>query len=187
VQCIRNKLTKINEYWNEYYFKKQFFQKKIKFNDEVKSNYYGDLNNYFIDTLPIIESFIDIYFENRRDYISKITILLQTIYVHQDLLDELLSIFKLDKSSAKDKNPNRQIRNELVGHPISRDKNGNLKSSVLFDVMNITTNKLQYYKYSKEKKFHPEKLEYSISEIIENHSILMNKYLDVIIKKNGRR
>ena len=120
MNIIKSKLTKINFHWNEYYFIKEFFQEKINFTDEVKTNYYGDLNNYLHDTLDLVKPFKKI--KSDKDYISQIIVLLQVIYTQQDLIDELLHIFKLQNSIKEDKNPNRDIRNELIGHPISRDK-----------------------------------------------------------------
>jgi hypothetical protein len=108
--------------------------------------------------------------------------LLQVIYTQQDLIDELLYIFKLQKSTNEDKNPNRNIRNELVGHHISRDKkdNNKLKSSILFDIRNEDENYISYAKYSMRKS---ELKKYSVQEIIENHKIFLNKYLDKILEK----
>lgn len=177
---IKYKLTKINSHWNKYYFIKEFFQKKINFTDEVKTNYYGDLNNYFHDTLVLVKPFEKI--KSEKDYISQIIVLLQVIYTQQDLIDELLYIFKIQNSTKEDKNPNRDIRNELVGHPISRDKNDNnkLKSSILFDIRNEDENYISYAKYSMRKS---ELKKYSVQEIIENHKIFLNKYLDKILEK----
>ena len=156
------------------------FQKKINFTDEVKTNYYGDLNNYFHDTLVLVKPFEKI--KSEKDYISQIIVLLQVIYTQQDLIDELLYIFKIQNSTKEDKNPNRDIRNELVGHPISRDKNDNnkLKSSILFDIRNEDENYISYAKYSMIKS---ELKKYSVQEIIENHKIFLNKYLDKILEK----
>ncbi|OCL99408.1 hypothetical protein AAX29_01222 [Aliarcobacter thereius] len=177
---IKYKLTKINSHWNKYYFIKEFFQKKINFTDEVKTNYYGDLNNYFHDTLVLVKPFEKI--KSEKDYISQIIVLLQVIYTQQDLIDELLYIFKLQKSTNEDKNPNRDIRNELIGHPISRDKrdNNKLKSSILFDIVNKDENYISYAKYSMKES---ELKKYSVQEIIENHKIFLNKYLDKILNK----
>jgi hypothetical protein len=177
---IKLKLSKINSHWNEFYFKKKFFQNKINFTDEVKTNYYGDLNNYLQDTLSLIKSFKIIKFD--EDYISQTIVLLQVIYTHQDLIDELLYIFKLQNSTNEDKNPNRDIRNELIGHPISRDKrdNNKLKSSILFDIRNEDRNYISYAKYSMRKS---ELKKYSVHEIIENHKFFLNKYLDKILSK----
>ncbi|ABV67069.1 hypothetical protein Abu_0804 [Aliarcobacter butzleri RM4018] len=180
MNIIKSKLTKINSNWNEYYFIKEFFQKKINFTDEVKTNYYGDLNNYLHDTLSLVKSFKKI--KSDADYISQIIVLLQVIYTQQDLIDELLYIFKLAKSTNEDKNPNRDIRNELIGHPISRNKkdNNKLKSSILFDIRNRDENYISYAKYSMRKS---ELKKYSIDEIIENHKNFLNKYLDKILNK----
>lgn len=177
---IKYKLTKINSHWNKYYFIKEFFQKNINFTDEVKTNYYGDLNNYFHDTLVLVKPFEKI--KSDADYIAQTIVLLQVIYTQQDLIDELLYIFKIQNSTKEDKNPNRNIRNELVGHPISRDKNDNnkLKSSILFDIRNEDENYISYAKYSMIKS---ELKKYSVQEIIENHKIFLNKYLDKILEK----
>lgn len=180
MKTIKSKLSEINLYWNEYYFIKEFFQKKINFTDEVKTNYYGDLNNYLHDTLAVIKPFKKI--KSDTDYISQIIVLLQVIYTHQDLLDELLYIFKLQNSTKEDKNPNRDIRNELIGHPISRDKkdNNKLKSSILLDIKNEDEKYISYAKYSM-RKF--ELKEYSVYEIIKNHKNFLNKYIDQILLK----
>ncbi|RBQ27619.1 hypothetical protein [Arcobacter sp. CECT 9188] len=177
---IKSKLSEITSYWNKYYFIKEFFQKKINFTDEVKINYYGDLNNYLHDTLALVKPFRKI--KSDTDYISQIIVLLQVIYTQQDLIDELLYIFKLPKSKNEDKNPNRDIRNELIGHPISRDKkdHNKLKSSILFDIRNEDEKYISYAKYSMDKF---ESKNYSVKEIIENHKIFLNKYLDKILLK----
>jgi len=180
---IKDKLSIINTYWNNYYFSKKFFQKKIKFTDDIKTNYYGDLNNYFHDTLPLIKPLENT--NNLGQYISYSIVLLQIIYVHQDLIDELLCIFKIKASTKEDKDPNRNIRNELIGHPISRDKNNHnqLKSSVLLDIINFNSTTINYHKYSKKNEFRPEKQSFKIDEIISRHINFMNKYLDKIIQK----
>ena len=180
MNIIKSKLTKINFYWNEYYFIKEFFQEKINFTDEVKTNYYGNLNNYLHDTLDLVKPFKKI--KSDKNYISQIIVLLQVIYTQQDLIDELLYICKLQKSTKEDKNPNRDIRNELIGHPISRNKNDNnkLKSSILFDITNKDEKYISYAKYSMRKS---ELNKYSIQEIIENHKFFLNKYLNKILIK----
>jgi len=180
---IQKKLRKINNYWNKYYFKKDFFQKRINFTDDVKTNYYGDLNNYLLDTLALVDEFKEI--GTPQEYISKSIVLMQVIYIHQDLIDELLYIFKLPTSSKNDKNPNRNIRNELVGHPIRREigRKKELISSVLFDVFNRSNKELRYTKYSKENAFKPDLLVYDIEDIIKRHQQFLNKYLNKIIEK----
>jgi len=183
LNTIREKLHIINDYWNKYYFSKKIFQKKINFTEDIKTNYYADLNNYFLDTLDLIREFEPI--NDRNDYISKSIVLLQTIYVHQDLMDELLYIFKLKRSEHKDKEPNRGIRNELIGHPIRKRRNV-LNSSILFAFHKELSNDIKYTKYSSDNNFRPESKEYNVKNIIENHKIFLELYLDKIIQKSKK-
>lgn len=84
------------------------------------------------------------------------------------MIDELLYIFKLKDSSKSDKNPNREIRNELVGHPISRDENHKLKSSVLFGFEQLN-NQLQYMKYDIRDGFKGQLQLLDFSAVIKRH------------------
>jgi len=99
-------------------------------------------------------------------------------------MDELLYIFKFSCSRLEDKNPNRYIRNELIGHPIRKKTKGNiLNSSVLFALHKELSNDIKYTKYSKDNNFRPEPKEYKVKDIIENHMNFLNYYLDKIINK----
>lgn len=86
MKIIKSKLSKINSY----------------------------LNNYLHDTLDLVKPFKKI--KSDKDYISQIIVLLQVIYTQQDLIDELLHIFKLQNSKKEDKNPNRDIRKKGTGN-----------------------------------------------------------------------
>lgn len=180
MELIKWKLDKITEIWNHYFWNYRFLQKKINFNEEVKTNYYGDILSYFNDTFDLIYTNKNDQFQNN---IFHYTGLLQIIYVHQDLMDELLHIFKLQGAPIADKNPNREIRNELIGHPIRRHKKGNeLISSVLFS--NSTSNKhLEYIIYSKSNNFKAKVIAYDIQAIVNNHKEFLNKYFDIILNK----
>jgi hypothetical protein len=177
---INNKLLRINRYWNDYYFSKSFFKKNIYSTDDDNTNYYKDLNNYFHDTLNLIKPLEGN--NSTEQYISYFTVLLQTIYIQQDLIDELLYIFKLDRSSEEDKNPNRTIRNELIGDPISKHRN-KLQYTILWDVNNFDNKTINYHKYSKKNKFILEKQSFKIKKIINDHINFMDNYLNVIILK----
>lgn len=180
MELIKFKLDKITKTWNHYYWNYKVLQKKINFNDEVKTNYYGDILAYFNDTFSLL-------YTNENNQFGKnifhYTGLLQIIYVQQDLIDELLFIFKLQGSLLSDKNPNREIRNELIGHPIRRNKKGNeLISSVMFS--NNTSNEtLQYLVYSKSNNFKMKVITYDTQTILNNHKVFLNKYFDVILNK----
>lgn len=91
--------------------------------------------------------------------------MLQIIYVHQDLIKEIYKVFNVKQG--KNSNKNRQIRNELIGHPISKNDN-ELKSFTLFA---YTTNSstLSYLKYSKKNDFKFESVNYNFKDILDSH------------------
>lgn len=112
--------------------------------------------------------------------------LLQSIYVQQDFIEELLLIFKcgIEKGDLKkdfNYSINREIRNELVGHPI-RKHNGQFISSCLFGY-NGGSDKIVYLRYHKDNNYKFESMEYPVSEIIERHKDFLNKYFDEILNK----
>lgn len=180
MELIKFKLDKISKIWNHYFWNYKVLQKKINFNDEVKTNYYGDILAYFNDTFNLLYTNESSQFDKN---IFHYTGLLQIIYVQQDLMDELLFIFKLQAASLSDKNPNREIRNELIGHPIRRHKKGNeLISSVIFS--NKTSNDtLEYIVYSKSNNFKMKVVTYDTQTILNNHKAFLNKYFDAILNK----
>lgn len=122
---ILSKLSKVNEIWNHYIWEYKFCSNKIKFNDDVKTNYFGDLLGYFSDTFEVIYS--DKKSASFSDNFSYTISFLQAIYIQQDFVQEMLEIFKIgvDKGQLK-QDPkysiNRELRNELVGHPIRKYK-----------------------------------------------------------------
>lgn len=180
MELIKWKLDKITDVWNHYFWEYKSLQKKINFNSEVKTNYYGEILSYFNDTFDLIKINES---EKFHDNIFHYTSLLQIIYVQQDLMDELLHIFKLQKSPLNDKNPNRTIRNELIGHPIRRTKKGNeLESSTLFS-NNTTNTTLEYLKYSKSNNFKMKIITHDTKTIIDQHKAFLNKYFDQIFNK----
>jgi len=139
--------------------------------------------------------------------------LMQVIYVHQDLTDELLRIFKIEASSKEDKNPNRDIRNELIGHPVNKgkiDTDRKLKStffwkihwlkyriqvnigeidtvqklkSTIFWCTDSTIENIHYIRYASENNFQGEDKSYEVNAIIDAHHKYLNKYFDKIISK----
>lgn len=205
---LENKLDKIARIWNHYIWNYEYCNSKIKFTDDVQSNYFGDILNYFKDTFQVVNH------ENRSasypDQFSYHISLLQAIYIHQDFVEELLIIFRtniLKGNLKKDENYsiNRGIRNELVGHPIRKinvptsdsdeilcgecgktkdlvKKKSVLLSSTLFSYHTNREN-LVYLKYRCDNNYKYEKMSYSISEIIERHNTFLNTYFDIILNK----
>jgi hypothetical protein len=184
---VKYKLRQIAYIWNDFIWENDFCKRTIKFTDEVRTNYFGDILGYFQDTFDII-------FDNREsssysDKFSNQISLLQCIYVQQDFIEELLIIFKcgIDKGKLK-KDPNyyinREIRNELVGHPIRKNK-GKFVSSCLFGY-NEESDKIVYLRYHKDNDYEFEEMEFEISEIILRHKIFLETYFDKILNKLKR-
>ncbi|MDP4284022.1 MAG: hypothetical protein Q8891_06335 [Bacteroidota bacterium] len=181
MQTIDDKLEKITDAWNNYFWEYKFCQDQINFTDEIKTNYYGDILSYFNDTLSNLSNVK--YESTFQKSIFQSVGFLQLIYTHQDLIDELLYIFNLPKSSKIDKSPNREIRNELVGHPIRRNPRTNEFISSVFFGREFKNGMIHYILYDKGKIMSSKSLYYSIDEIIERHRSFLVKYLDIILSK----
>lgn len=182
---ILDKLDRITDIWNNYIWNYKFISSKVEFNDDVRTNYLGDLLGYFRDTFEIV------YSESRPSSFSgkfSYTIsLLQAIYVQQDFIQEMLEIFKTgidQRQLLKDitYSTNRTLRNELVGHPISKQKNGKLLSSTLFSNQ-VKNDEIKYLRYHKNNNYKFESISINIADIQKRHSDFLNKYFDLIINR----
>jgi len=186
---IEYKLEQIANIWNHFIWEYDYCKKEIKFDLEVKTNYFGEILGYFQDTNNIIFNYSDSGKHSKR-FSNQIS-LLQSIYVQQDFIEELLRLFKLKQNKGdlkKDPNYsiNRDIRNELVGHPIRRENgNGALISSCLFGY-NGGIDKITYLKYHRENNFRFESVEFAIPEIISRHKQFLIFYFDKILNKLKR-
>lgn len=184
---LQYKLDQIASVWNDFIWEYDFCKRTIKFTPEVRSNYFGDILGYFGDTFDII-------FDNREsksysDRFSNQISFLQSIYVQQDFIEELLLIFKCKTNKGdlkKDNNYiiNRDIRNELVGHPI-RKQSGQFISSCLFGY-NGGSDKITYLRYHKDNNYEFESMEFEVSDIILRHNNFLIKYFDEILNKLKR-
>ncbi|MUV02909.1 hypothetical protein GN157_04230 [Flavobacterium rakeshii] len=181
------KLNFIRDFWNHYVLEYQFCQKKIRFDDDIKTNYIGIIFGYFDDTFDLL-SFSK---SNTQPNFSYQISLLQTIYVQQDFIEQMLYIFKcrkdgdlIDKSKLKvnsNYSINREIRNELIGHPIRMNK-GQLISASLFGY-DTTSFTISYSRYHKENNHNFEHKKEEVSDILRRHSNFINEYFDIIIQK----
>ncbi|NJY62842.1 hypothetical protein HC174_08735 [Salinimicrobium sp. CDJ15-81-2] len=178
------KLNRIADIWNSFLLEYEFCKNKIKITPEVQTNYFGDILGYFQDTFDIIfdKKASNSYSDQFSNHIS----LLQCIYVQQDFIEELLIIFKcgVNKGDLKEDlnySINREIRNELVGHPI-RKLRGKFISSCLF-AYNNNRDKIVYLRYHKDNNFKFESMEFSVPEIINRHRKFLDKYFDLILNK----
>jgi hypothetical protein len=187
-ETLEKKLHKISDIWNYYIWEYKFCNSKIKFTPDVKSNYFGDILSYFSDTFDLIYNSkkTKTFSENIESAIS----FLQAIYIQQDFIEELLHIFKceFDKGDLKkDTNYsiNRQLRNELVGHPIRKqDVNGirQLLSSTIFSD-STDTDQISYVRYHRDNNYRFEEITHSREDILKRHSDFLIFYFDVIIHK----
>jgi len=186
--ALDNKLDKISDIWNNYIWEYKFCNSKIKFTPDVKSNYFGDILSYFSDTFNLIynNKKADSFSDNIEISIS----FLQAIYIQQDFIEELLHIFKcdLDKGDLKkdiNYSVNRELRNELVGHPIRKsDINGTrqLLSSTIFS-NSTNADQISYLRYHLDNNYKFEEVTHSKESILKRHSAFIEFYFDIIIEK----
>ncbi|MDD2981894.1 MAG: hypothetical protein PHQ74_00765 [Crocinitomicaceae bacterium] len=184
---VKHKLDQIADIWNHFIWEYDYCKRKIKFTSELETNYFGEILGYFHDTLDII--FCKRNSSSHSDRFSNQISLLQSIYVQQDFIEELLLIFKcgIVKGDLKIDSSyyiNRDIRNELVGHPIRKLKK-ELISSCLFSY-DGDENKVVYLRYHKDNNYKFEEMEFAISEIIKRHDNFLNTYFDKILEKLER-
>ncbi|MDR6403764.1 MULTISPECIES: hypothetical protein [Chryseobacterium] len=178
------KLDKIADIWNNFILEYKFCNNKIKFTDEIKTNYFGDILGYFHDTFSLISDI-----PKNSDNSSKFSFyisFLQAIYVQQDFVEELLYIFNCNKNKSDLKDDinyskNREIRNELVGHPI-RKINGKFISSTLFSY-HSKNDEIEYLRYHIDNNYSFEKVNIKIDDVIKRHINFLNTYFDLIIQK----
>ena len=157
---------KIREAWNDYFLESRYCQQQINFGPEERTNYMGDLLNYFDDTIELLEQ-IPLKPNYQLALYDTVSVL-QLMYIGQDLIDELRFVFKMPQSSGADKLLIRTLRNELTGHPISRDKKNNFISSVFF-TRNSHGKVIEYLRYHKEKDYKSEVIRYEWSEVVKVH------------------
>lgn len=187
IEVLENKLKVLNDVWVNYFFSYPYFQKKVKFTEEEKTNYVGVIFGYFRDSFDVVFEAPPEYFSS---YVEKFTYqiaLLQSIYVQQDLTEKLLRIFKTGiNRDTLNNDPNfklnRDIRNELVGHPISRNKDFSLRSSTVFGYEK-SGNSIHYLKYEfPEEKDVVQTIE--ITDLLTRHIQFLNEYLDKLLEKS---
>ncbi len=199
---IKKKLYKINKIFIYQIWETESLKKIVspRDNGKVWRNYFSSIYNYFNDTLEILDKKWNFNGKN-IDTLTEIIGTMQIIYVHQDLIDEMLGMFILDRSLREDKNSNRIIRNKLIGHPINwKDKSNKEKVKTMvtcsdFDGSqdSLIKNKNYYkgsmfqyrtYELNGDSPYSKLKIEeYDMNQIISTHKNFLNKYLDIIINK----
>jgi len=182
---IKEKLDRISDVWFHFAWEFKSGRSQVNFNDDTKTTYFGDILTYFGDTFDSLVKRNEsrTYPDHALFFIG----IMQIIYVHQDLVGELMYAFKLNKdvlAHDANRNINREIRNELIGHPIRRAKNdsNNLISTVIFG-NKLGHDKIHYVKYSKENKFVGVEIGHFLNDILDRHFLFLNASFDSILKK----
>jgi hypothetical protein len=184
-KIIKEKLRSIRKIWRLYIWDYKYCYKDTAYSEVLKSNYFADILNYFEDTIDIFYSTSKS--KARLKNFEKVTTFLQTIYVHQDLIEETLRIFKtgiVKGNLQKNENYsiNREIRNELIGHPLRFIDIGGkrrLLSSTLFHPELSGKHGIVYEKYHIKRDYSLEKVTHSKSKITKRHELFLNYYLDI--------
>ena len=183
---VKEKLDRISDVWFHFVWDYRFLRTEVNFNDETSTTFFGDILTYFGDTFELLSMT-----NNSKTYQENtffFTGLMQIIYVQQDLVEELMYAFKLDRSKQMANDPdrsiNRNLRNELIGHPIRRSKeeSNSLVSSVIFGNQ-LSNEKIHYVLYARENEFKGQEVEHKLTEIIERHITFLNRYFDFILEK----
>jgi len=203
-----DKLQEISDIWTNYIWNYRFCRRKINFKSDQKSNYFADILGFFSDTFMILEkpekpsNFIDA-FESTISF-------LQAIYLQQDFIEEYHYIFGTGINKGKLKNDenysiNREIRNEVIGHPIRKTrvpttnkesesckycgrtsstskKEQVLLSSTLFS-NNTNSHQISYLKYHINNDYKFTEENHLRSEIKERHKRFLNVHFDIILDK----
>lgn len=194
MDIIINKLNVITSIWNSIVLSHTYIQNRLDFDDSKRNNYYGEVMHLFYDTMPVLNESNSERFKAYRgmyDYIFNCTALLQILYVQQDLMDEILQIFQLQYSNSAEKKIIRELRNELIGHPISRDKNNNLVSSVFWIGKDVFTKSndepmIFFRKYSEGSWDNQTRNRIIIEDLINKHKRYLNMHFDVILTKQKK-
>lgn len=181
---VKDKLDIIADVWNDFIWDNKFCRNQINFSSEAESNYFGDILGYFYDTFDIIYEKKN-GAEHAENFASHISFL-QSIYVQQDFIEEMLILFKTNivKGDLKldtDYSINREIRNELVGHPF-RKLDSKVISSTVFGYER-SPDTITYLRYHTNNNFNCEIIKVKIEDITKRHTSFLNTYFDIIIEK----
>jgi len=169
------------------------------YDDKAKSYIYcnfnfSDVYEYFIKTFELIDINTDkeISF---NDSFFRFFGLLQVIYVQQDLIDAISKVFGVNIVNSTNRKTNRNLRDHLIGHPLSDERNSNernkkylknnadkIKSTII--LKNISPKSFHYISVEPDN----EENEFSdnfadIDSILERHITFLHESFDLIINK----
>lgn len=133
-----------------------------KANSFVYCNFnFSDVYEYFRKTFELID--IDTEKEiSVNDSFFRFFGLLQIIYVQQDLIDAIAKVFGVNIENSPNRKINRELRDQLIGHPLSDERNSKKRNKKQFEkntvklkstiiLKNITPKTFYYISYEPEK------------------------------------
>lgn len=202
---IEDKLKKINDIYSECLSEEPHLFNKLRDNEKkkMKNHVLSDVIDTMINTWCSIEQAEkDIGKKvNKGKYFLFIYGLLQVMYVHQDLMDELLWVCKIcNEKATKKRELVRGIRNELVGHPINTvdlTDGQELVSTAVWCWYDIGSEEgIQHVEYlyrkeglifeqedEEENKYGgQEQRKYRLGDLIQKHKDYINYCLDEVLK-----
>ncbi|WP_437919671.1 hypothetical protein [Sphingobacterium sp. LRF_L2] len=188
MEKILRKLALLDDIWRNRFWDSDYLLKQLRYDKKLSANYPGVVLGYLNDTLPLIANFSNVHSGyGRASFLPSIG-LLQIIYMQQDLIDELLQTFHIQKATLSDKYPNRIVRNELAGHPIRRlrskiDGKEYMESYSLFSY-EASSEKIEYLRYERKNDFKFDLQTHKVSDIIDRHFKFLNKYILLILQKS---
>lgn len=185
------KLELINDIRNSF----AYFDKTA--NQYIFCNFnFSDVYEYFRKTFELldIETEKEISF---KDSFFRFFGLLQIIYVQQDLIDAVSNIFGVNIENGTKRKINRELRNQLVGHPLSNERNSikrnrkqtksennknKIKSTIILkDLTSKSFNYISYEPENGEEQYIDRAA--NIDSILIRHIEFLNESLDSILKK----
>ncbi len=181
---LKKEMGRIRDLWDYYFLEYKSLNDETWSPKNTSLKYVGTILGNFIDTFDVIYDY-KIAANERFNYSANIG-LMQAIYIQQDIMEDLLLIFRCDINKGQLKlddnyNINRNIRNELVGHPIRRQ--GATLTSTTLIAYNGDKGSINYMRYHKDTGFQFEMISHSIEEIIERHTNFIRTYFGKIIAK----
>ncbi len=187
IQNARQKLDLINDMRNSF---KNF--------DNVSNQYiyskfnFSDVYEYFCKIFELVDLDTDKKVSFNDGFIRFFG-LLQAIYVQQDLTDAIANVFDVNIKGNLNKRLNRDLRNELIGHPLSDERSSNecktnkcnnnanqIKSTII--LKSINSKSIHYISYVPENENHPDKIA-DIDSILKRHIDFLNESFDLILAK----
>lgn len=175
---LKKEMERIRDLWDHYFLEYKLLSNMLRYANNTNHKYVGVIIGNLIDTFDII------YTEHTSNSYAGNMSLMQAIYIQQDIIEELLHIFKcgISKNDLKNDanyNTNRDIRNELMGHPIRKIR-GELISTTLL-AYNGPDGCINYMRYHKDNDFSFEMMSHNIEEIVSRHTEFIKTYFEKII------